>query len=63
MHKLLGNFPDFRLRQISVVFKDLKEFTLSKLSNHAELMDRFKRVKQKNNILMIQALKNINFLS
>lgn len=63
MHKLLGNLPHFVFRQIPVVLQDFKQFSLSKLSNHAELMRCFEAVKQQNDVFVIQAFQNIDFLS
>ena len=46
VYQLLSNFANFRLAKVPVVFKDLEEFTLGKLSNHAKLVRSFERVEQ-----------------
>ena len=63
MNELLRYLPTFLLRKVPVVLKNLEHVSLSKLSDHAELMLRLEGVEQKNDILVIQLFQNFNFLS
>lgn len=62
VHKLLGDLAHFRLAQVPVVLEDLEELALGKLGNDAELVARFERVEQQNNVFVVESFQNFNFL-
>ena len=62
LDELLSNLAHFLLSQIPVVLQDLEELTLGKLSDDAELVGRLKRVKQKDDVLMVQTFQNLDLL-
>lgn len=63
VHELLRYLADLWLRKLAIIFKDLKELPLSEFCNHAELMGSFKRVKQQNDVLMVETFQNVDFLA
>ena len=46
MNKLLSYLPNFVLREIPIIFKDLKQFPLSKLSDHTELVSSLEWIQE-----------------
>lgn len=63
MNQLLSDLPAFFFWEVPIILQDLKHVSLSKLSDHTELMLCLKRVEQENDILVIQLFQNFNFLS
>jgi hypothetical protein len=63
MHQLLSNLSHLAFWQTSIIFKNLKQLSLSKLGDHTEFMRRLKRVKQQYDVLMVQTLEDFNLLS
>ena len=61
--KLLGYLPHFVLWQVAIVFQDLKQLSLRKLSDHAELMGGFEGVEQKDDVFMVQSFQDVNLLA
>lgn len=55
MNQLLCDFPHFVFWKFAVIFQDFKQLTLSEFSNHTKLMTCFERVKEQNNIFVVQA--------
>lgn len=62
MDQLLGDLANFVLRKVPVILQNLEELTLCELGDHAELMRRLERVKKQDDVLVVEALQNIDFL-
>ena len=63
MHQLLSDLANLILWKVSIIFKNFKQLTLSKLRDHAELMRCFKWIQQQDDILVVQPFQDIDFLS
>ena len=46
MNKLLSYLPNFVLREVPIIFKDLKQFSLSELSDHTELVSSLEWIQE-----------------
>ncbi len=55
VNELLCDFPNFIFRKFSIILEDFKKFTLSKLSDHTKFMTRFERIKQQNDVFVIES--------
>lgn len=62
VHELLGNLADLGLAQVAVVFENLEQLSLCKLSDHAKLVRRLEGVQQQDDVLVVQALQDFNLL-
>jgi hypothetical protein len=62
VHQLLGYLANFVFWKIPVVFEDLEQLTLSELGNHAKLMRGLERVQKQDDVLVVEALQNVDFL-
>ena len=63
VHQLLSYFAHLVLRQIPVVLQDLEQLALCKLGDHAKLMRGLERVQEQDDVLVVKAFQNIDFLS
>ena len=63
MNQLLSNFTNLILWEVSIIFKNFKQLTLSKLRDHTELMRCFKWIQQQDDILVVKTLQDVDFLS
>ena len=62
VHQLLGDLAYLVLWEVPVVLQNLEELALSELRDHAELMRRLERVQQQNDVLVVEALQNVDLL-
>ena len=46
MYQLLSNLSHLRFRKLPIILQNLKELSLSKFSDHTELMRSFKGIQQ-----------------
>ena len=63
MHQLLSDLANLILWKVSIIFKNFKQLTLSKLRDHAELVRCFKWIQQQDDILVVEPFQDVNFLS
>ena len=63
LDELLSDLAHLLLSQISVVLQDLEKFALGEFSDDAELVGCLERVKQKDDVLMVQTFQNLDLLS
>ena len=62
LDELLGDLAHLLLSQISVVLQDFEKLALGEFSDDAELVGCLKRVKQKDDVLMVQTFQNLDLL-
>ena len=62
VHQLLSDFADLVLWQVPVVLQDLEELTLRELGDHAEFVGCLERVQQQDDVLVVEAFQNVDFL-
>ena len=63
VHQLLSYFAHFVLRQVPVILQDLEQLALRELSDHAKLMGGLERVQEQDDVLVVKAFQNVDFLS
>ena len=62
VHQLLSYFAHFVLGQVPVVLQDLEQLALRELGDHAKLVGGLERVQEQDDVLVVQAFQNVNFL-
>ena len=62
LDQLLSNLTHLWFTQVAVVFQDLEKLTLGELCHHAELMRSLERIEQQDDVLVVEAFENLNFL-
>jgi hypothetical protein len=61
--KLLGDFPDFFDFKALIVFNDVKKFALTEFCDQDELSWSLERIKEEDDVLMLEFFEDIDFLS
>ena len=62
LDELLGDLAYLLLSQVSVVLQDFEQLALGEFSDDAELVGSLERVKQKDDVLMVQTFQNLDLL-
>ena len=63
LDELLGDFTHLMLTKIPIVLQDLEQFSLREFGHDAELVRRLERIKEKNDVLVVETLENLDFLT
>lgn len=71
--ELLRDLADFGLGQVAVIFQNFEELTLGELqgsesrraylSDNTELVRSFKAIQKQDNVLVVEAFQNFDFLA